>query len=74
LEGAIRTLQEGVSGSDEDEGEEDEGPVGIHVTGVWTVQIHVSGTTGEVSRIDVLADTLVSGKGAGYGCVFKLGW
>ncbi|KAF5833494.1 hypothetical protein DUNSADRAFT_10181 [Dunaliella salina] len=54
LEGAIRTLQEGV---DDDE---DEAPPGIHVTGVWTVQIHVSGKTGEVTRIEVLADTLVA--------------
>eukprot|EP00967_Tisochrysis_lutea_P124235 scaffold207624_cov15-Tisochrysis_lutea.AAC.1 len=52
LEGAIRTLQEGV---DDDE---DEAPAGIHVTGVWTVQIHVSGKTGEVTSIEVLADTL----------------
>jgi len=54
LEGAIRTLQEGV---DDDE---DEAPAGIHVTGVWTVQIHVSGKTGEVTSIEVLADTLVA--------------
>eukprot|EP00983_Pelagomonas_calceolata_P024944 784572-Pelagomonas_calceolata.AAC.1 len=60
LEGAIRTLQEGV---DDDE---DEAPAGIHVTGVWTVQIHVSGKTGEVTSIEVLADTLV-----GVQCVSK---
>lgn len=49
LEGAIRTLQE-----------DDEDIAGVHVTGIWTLQIHVEGKTGEVSRIDVCADTLVS--------------
>ena len=57
MEGAIRTLQEGAEDEEDEEGGE---AAGIHVTGVWTLQIHVDGKTGEVSRIDVCADTLVS--------------
>jgi len=69
LEGAIRTLQEGVIDGNDDEDEDDEGPVGIHVTGVWVLQIHVEGETGGVSRIDVLADTLVSGAAVGFAVI-----
>jgi len=68
LAGAIRTLMEGVGEGGEQgaDGVGEAGP-GVHVTGIWTVSIHVAGGSGEVVSVEVLADTLVGGGGGAAG-------